>query len=1011
MIYRFLAVSMLLAAGATLDAKPASSLVADVVKQAERTGGLVVLLDNGDTTLADAFSKRPQFLLQTLAATEARTLQLREHVRAQSHDSRATAMIVAPGRLPYADGIVSIFVAETFGPDQGIDVADLVRCLSPNGQAFLHVSKQDEAWLAKTLSAKVVKLKRIRIQGQPWIIITKRRPAGMDEWPQFGRDSARSRTSADTLVGPPVHLRWISGQRRSRSHKDHPNGSVSAGGRNFMLVDEGPRFYVAPARPVFVCRDAYNGLVLWRRELPIVKEATQDLNRTFRDTAMCATADRLYSALEPGGTLHALDASNGKTITVFEDKPTSVLLVGDRLVLTGGGPIRAVDRISGKAIWTSEQTSDNVIAQDGFVYAYLKNSRELACLRIADGKEIWRQKYEALSDPELKDIRLRTVIDGVLICGTAKNPTNIHGMDAKDGAYLWSTPFTMYAHGENFLDFFRVDGQLWVRGEQKADPKAVGKMIGRKIKDPNWSALDPQTGKTVRKIPIKDYPKGCAPDTATARYLIAGKSTFFDIETGKKTSIRSGRSVCGHGWMPANGMLYTFPTDCRCNPYLRGDMAMAPGSGKDPKSMNPEAGRLIKGPAYGAKLKAAAPATEDWPIYRGTAERAGYLATQVPANPKVAWKTQIGGRLTSPVIADGKVVVSAVESHSILAFDSNTGKPLWDFVAGNRVDQSPTYARGRFVFGCRDGSVYCLNAEDGQLVWRYQPAPADPLIVAYGRIESARPILGSVLVENGEVYATAGRHTGMDGGILLARLNLDTGATTAQAPIDPVVASMNNMIVKHGEHLVMGNHTISMAGLKRVYPGKPALSSGASSNFEDDTYAFRTYWTKSLGTRPEGVFGGDIIGHLLCFNDTFIYGADSYSNKESHRGNKHNMNKPGQGEYNLFRKPNISDVELRRSATSGWRVPVNMRVRALVLTEGTLFAAGNSDPLDPNRTGAAQSGPIDTGLLQGFNTQDGAMAFTHALASPPVFDGLAAARGALYLCTVDGTLLCLSGPM
>ena len=62
----------------------------------------------------------------------------------------------------------------------------------------------------------------------------------------------------------------------------------------------------------------------------------------------------------------------GKTITVFEHNPTTVLLVGDRLVLTGGGPVRAVDRNSGKTIWTSKRTSDNVVVQDGFVYVYLE---------------------------------------------------------------------------------------------------------------------------------------------------------------------------------------------------------------------------------------------------------------------------------------------------------------------------------------------------------------------------------------------------------------------------------------------------------------------------------------------------------------------------------------------------------------------------------------------------------------------------------------------------------------
>ena len=51
-----------------------------------------------------------------------------------------------------------------------------------------------------------------------------------------------------------------------------------------------------------------------------------------------------------------------------------------------------------------------------------------------------------------------------------------------------------------------------------------------------------------------------------------------DFKTGKQTSISTGRSICHIGWMPANGMLYTFPTDCQCQPFLRGDMAMAPAA-------------------------------------------------------------------------------------------------------------------------------------------------------------------------------------------------------------------------------------------------------------------------------------------------------------------------------------------------------------------------------------------------------------------------------------------------
>ena len=98
-----------------------------------------------------------------------------------------------------------------------------------------------------------------------------------------------------------------------------------------------------------------------------MESATQDLNSTFVQAAMCATTNRLYTPLEPGGALHSLDALTGETITEFEQNPTGVLLVGDRLVLTGGGPVRAMDRHSGEVIWASAQTSDNVVVQDGFV--------------------------------------------------------------------------------------------------------------------------------------------------------------------------------------------------------------------------------------------------------------------------------------------------------------------------------------------------------------------------------------------------------------------------------------------------------------------------------------------------------------------------------------------------------------------------------------------------------------------------------------------------------------------
>jgi len=46
-------------------------------------------------------------------------------------------------------------------------------------------------------------------------------------------------------------------------------------------------------------------------------------------------------------------------------------------------------------------------------------------------------------------------------------------------------------------------------------------------------------------------------------------------------------------------------------------------------------------------------------------------------------------------------------------------------------------------------------------------------------------------------------------------------------------------------------------------------------------------------------------------------------------------------------------------------------------------------------------------MLWAVSTADGKKLTEHKLASPPVFDGLIAARGRLYLATRDGRLTCM----
>jgi len=168
--------------------------------------------------------------------------------------------------------------------------------------------------------------------------------------------------------------------------------------------------------------------------------------------------------------------------------------------------------------------------------------------------------------------------------------------------------------------------------------------------------------------------------------------------------------------------------------------------------------------------------------------------TVVSTELKPAWRATIGGRLTQPVVAGGRVVIAGRDCGVVYAFDERNGKLLWKHLTAARIDSSPTIHNTRVglsetdirvserrdhvvLFGSADGRVTCLRLDDGALVWRFLAAPADLRTVALDRVESLWPVHGSVLVLNDVAYVAAGRSTWLDGGIDLFALDPTTGKT------------------------------------------------------------------------------------------------------------------------------------------------------------------------------------------------------------------------------------------
>ena len=79
---------------------------------------------------------------------------------------------------------------------------------------------------------------------------------------------------------------------------------------------------------------------------------------------------------------------------------------------------------------------------------------------------------------------------------------------------------------------------------------------------------------------------------------------------------------------------------------------------------------------------------------------------------------------------------------------------LWRYTTDGPVRIAPMWYEGRVYFGSDNGAAYCLNGENGKLIWRVPAAPVDadptaPPVLNNGRIFSRHPVRTGVIVEGG----------------------------------------------------------------------------------------------------------------------------------------------------------------------------------------------------------------------------------------------------------------------
>ncbi len=1074
-------------------------------------GGLVVHVGCGDGRLTAALRADEGHLVHGLDRDPEKTKQARAHIQSLGLYGDVTVDFWLGHRLPYADNLVNLVVVEARCEARDAE-NEILRILAPRGVGIV-VEKGNEAWLSRIAhpvsrigDGLVMFAKPIPAETDEWTHYLH-----APDNNAVADDSVVGPPRRLQWVCPPrwsrshEHLASLSaavsaGGRLFCILDRGPIASVAM-----------PPQWTLVARDAFNGVQLWQRPIeSWEWHLRGFRSGPTDLPRR-----LVAVGDRVYVTLGYGQPVVGLDAATGKTLRQYDQTENAqeivccdgvlYLVIGEespenpddltrrtKLTKEHGLPIyqevrartrvMAVDADSGRTLWNKAAEEVGYAMPTTLAVAqgrvFFQNTDHVICLDAKDGREIWRADRPVSRRRPSWTTSTLVVYDGVVLSAdrgapktsaedvgpqvdwtatyhhtvTAK-PGELIAFSADTGRLLWSAPCR-----ESFnspVDVLVAGGLVWT-GDlvRAADP---GILHGR----------DPHTGEISRTRPrdqqfyepLMGHAR-CYRHKATQRYLITGRSgvEFVDVQNGVAIPNHWIRGECQYGILPCNGLLYVPPHPCACFVLAKLNSFHALAARKDSKAEGVEESkgeaRIEKGPAYGTfdlQPSVSSLQPSSWPTYRHDAGRSGTTAAGVPSDLKPAWESRLEAPLTAPVSADGRVYVASVDTYSVHALDAQSGRQLWQFRTSGRVDSPPTIWSGRVLFGSADGWVYCLRADDGVLVWRYRAAPVDRLIVADGRLESAWPVHGSVLVlpgldsQQGVVYASAGRSSYLDGGIVLVRLDAQSGREISRTLIDSrdpetgqqphplpqptsgrrfgptadadesrrrpgisMPGALNDILSSQDNSVFMRHLRFTLRGAPQDET-VPHLHSPAG--FLDDSWWHRAYW--AVGSIMYSGYGGwpnmahlYPSGRLLVVDGTKVYGfgRDDY---RRHGGSHAGSEGAGGAEYRLF----VQDMSLdpRRDPVAevfAWQQRIELHVRAMVLADKTLFVAGPKNPLSAEDPTAVWQGHAG-GLLWAVSASTGERLAAYTLDSPPVFDGLIAVSNRLIYSAADGRVVCM----
>jgi len=456
--------------------------------------------------------------------------------------------------------------------------------------------------------------------------------------------------------------------------------------------------------------------------------------------------------------------------------------------------------------------------------------------------------------------------------------------------------------------------------------------------------------------------------------------------------------------MPANGLFYAPPHPCRCflDEKISYMNALAAESAKPIAVIKPDAAeRLARGKAYG--FQGAAAKATDWPAFRHDNERSGSTRAAVGGTVEIAWEKKVGTMPTAPTAAAGLLFFGDQKESVVTALKQDTGAVAWRCAVGGPLDSPPTFHNGTVIFGSADGAITCLKASTGRRVWQFRAAAHTRQMCALGRFESVNPSHGSVTIRDGVVYCTAGRSSFIDGGIQLYALDAATGKVKQHTTLATRRTDFNSYTGDRHRGLASGARTDVMLSTDKGFFMLGAAYDWRFNKADKLPFTFKT---------QSGLLDGDLFKRTHW---NFAGGYASYLTHDAKRLYSFRMFDstraltsevfftPGKKGYALLgyerRKPRNRKI---------WEVRLPLRASAMLSTSKRVFLAGVPDIVPKQDPYASYKGKLG-GQLYVVGAAAGEVERKVKIPAEPVFNGIAATPGRLFLTLKNGSVIGLSG--